>query len=90
MREFESFVLYVVATLAALAIAQSISSYHLANVWPSRGICLYRVEVNHVLSANDWPIRVLRIQILRTGLLTSVVAMNFPSLGRAMWRRVSK
>jgi len=46
MRKLRSLAIYLVATLAALGIAQGICSYDLADIWPSRGICLYRLEVN--------------------------------------------
>jgi hypothetical protein len=40
------FAISLAAALAVLGIAQSISSFDLADIWPSRGICLYRLEVN--------------------------------------------
>jgi hypothetical protein len=46
VKELQSLVLYLVATLTVLGTIQGIASYDLAGIWPSRRICVYRLEVN--------------------------------------------
>ena len=84
------FAILLVAVLAALGIAQSISSYDLADVWPSRGICLYRLEANSpcfLPLTGEW---ILWIQVAPTGYLTPVFAEKFASPGHVLLLRVSK
>lgn len=91
MKELQPFALYLVAALTALGIAQSVSSYDLAAIWPlTRNLPVpVRGELT-VLSAPDWRIRIIRIQVPPTGFLTPVVGGNFPSPGRVWLLRVSK